>query len=282
MHERGACGCEVNFPGMQGPRLVQPGWKTGAGTSTAGRDFSGQGIPPTGNNGGNGQPTQSGGSSLPLFQENYVDGVVQVSVRLSSLYAAEWNKDHAKRHESGKCKCPVSFERYKPYDIENNQGKTPWYPIVRLFPTNTGTSDEDDGAMPDPTHNTHGSFGDDRTPVGHVARWAGDGPPGYLMDKIVGPVRPDASTYGGRPVDIQTVHYPGNDGLPIAGNPIVCGPFEQTELPSIVEFQQPEVNLAGFPIGAGPEGGSHAGDWETCSLNIRNSPTRRRRLSSEF
>lgn len=101
------------------------------------------------------------------------------------------------------------------------------------------------------------------------------------MDDILGPVRPDASIYGGHPVDIQTVHYPGN-GLQIAGNQTICGPFEQTGLPSIVEFQQPQVAIAGFPIGAGPEGQSHAGDWETCSLNFRNSPIRRRRLSSEF
>lgn len=145
MHERGACGCEVKFPAMQEPRLVQRAWATGAatetgsGASTAFHAFSDQGIHLGGNNGRgrNGQPTQSGGSSLPLFQENYVDGNIEVSVRLPSLYAAEWTNDHAKLHESGKCKCPVSFERYKPYDIENDQGKAPWLPTITLSPTNT-------------------------------------------------------------------------------------------------------------------------------------------------
>lgn len=136
--------------------------------------------------------------------------------------------------------------------------------------------------MPDSTHNTHGSFGDSRAPVGHVARWALNGPPGHLMDDILGPVRPDASTYGSRPVDIQTVHYPGNTSISTADNLIARDRFEQTGLPSIVEFQQPQVTIAGFPIGAGPEGESHAGDWDDCLLNCRGSSIRRRRLSSEF
>ncbi|KAI1118986.1 hypothetical protein F5Y14DRAFT_438442 [Nemania sp. NC0429] len=277
MHERGACGCDVKFPAMQGPRFVQRtstttgGYYTetapGVGTSTAGPAFYGRGgVPSMGNTGRNSQPTQyGGGTSLPLFQENYVDGHVEVSVRLPSLYAAEWTKDHAELHETGRCKCPVSFERYQPYDVENDQ-------------------DEGNGPTPDSTHHMRSSSGDDRAaPAGHVARWALNGPPGYLTDSILGPVRPDASTYGGRPVDIQTVHYPGtNNSLPVADNLVACGSTEQTEPPSIVEFQQPQVTIAGFPIGAGPEGESHAGDWENCSLNFRNSPVRRRRLSSEF
>lgn len=137
MHERGACGCEVKFPAMQGPRVVQRTWTTGeateisAGASTAGPVFPEQGIHSMGNNdrsGRNGQPTESGGPLLPLFQEKHVDGNLEVDVRLSSLYAAEWTKDHAKRHESGQCNCHVRFEIYKPYDIENDQGKTDGFP----------------------------------------------------------------------------------------------------------------------------------------------------------
>jgi hypothetical protein len=144
-------------------------------------------------------------------------------------------------------------------------------------------SDENDTPLPDSVREAQAAYMHNRTPVGHVARWAMDGAPGSLLDDILGPVRPDPSVYGGRPVDIQTMHY-HTEGLPIAGHPIAYGPPPDSGLPTMVEFAQPATTIAGFPIGAGPEGDSHAGDFETCSLysSLRTSPPRRRRLSSEF
>jgi hypothetical protein len=132
---------------------------------------------------------------------------------------------------------------------------------------------------------THNAYGYQQVPTGHAARWAYEAPPGYsLLDQILGPIRP-AAEYQGRPVDVQTMHYQ-NDDVPISGNPISPSEMEESELPSIVEYEQPETTIAGFPIGAGPEGDSHAGNFESCSLRSSSvdfqSPIMKRRLSSEF
>ncbi|KAJ1331071.1 hypothetical protein MN608_04527 [Microdochium nivale] len=52
--------------------------------------------------------THNGGDDDQRQQQPHL----RVSIRLPSLYAAEWTQDHRLRHESGHCKCPVSFERY--------------------------------------------------------------------------------------------------------------------------------------------------------------------------
>ncbi|KAI1740036.1 hypothetical protein F4680DRAFT_458758 [Xylaria scruposa] len=315
MHERGACGCPVRFPFLMHPRVVQ---RSTAFTGEDGFDDAGASAPPGFFAAGQQaiQPGRDDGTSIPLFQEAQVGKSFEVAVRLPSLYAAEWTSDHAKLHESGQCKCPVSFERYKPSYIGNFEVLCPdeeYSPEIGQAWTGYSTSlfREDGHLAPapaaSPSHPTdagtssHGKNPvehirnqDDhgRVPPGHVARWSMEAPPGSLLDEILGPLKHDPCVYGGRPADIQTVHYPTN-GIPIAGSPIVCGPFADSErqLPSIVDFQQPPITLAGLPIGAGPEGQSHAGDFDACSLKSSStqstitedySPVRRRRLSSEF
>ncbi|KAI0974323.1 hypothetical protein F4678DRAFT_486196 [Xylaria arbuscula] len=325
MHERGVCDCEVKFPGLTEPRLIKRSSTAGdeketSPASNGAGPSAGDSVSAAANHHtGNTQTTSSNttghseGSSIPIYAEAKVGDNVEVAVRMTSLYGAEWTKDHAKLHESGKCKCPVSFERYKPLHVGYDQDETDspgldfsdspeqirktGHDLPSLkdshsyrAPTTTGTSFSSDArtwsagrsfAADDPFH----PYGRDWIPDGQIARWASEGPqgPGSLLDQILGPVEPDASVYGGHPVDIQTMHYPKN-GVPIAGNPIVCGTSQANALPSIVEYPQPKKTLAGFPIGAGPEGESHAGDFETCSLHssYEDSPVSMRRLSSEF
>ncbi|KAI0539991.1 hypothetical protein GGR58DRAFT_523507 [Xylaria digitata] len=323
MHERGACDCEVKFPALQQPRLIQrpsivadenaapmtvP--RAAAGVAAGGSAPSEQDLSPKTNNAGSHRITKStppergvDKATIPLFQEARIGDSVEVAVRLTSLYGAEWTKDHAKLHHSGQCNCPVRFESYKPQDIDypqyEHQGpkldysdspdqtqKTgydshPNPPLTAASPygSDTRASSIDNNSTDGPNY----IFGHERVPGGHVARWAMEGPQGSLLDEILGPIRPDASLYGGRPVDIQTVHYRPS-GIPISGDPIACGTSRKSDLPSIVEFQQPRTTIAGFPIGAGPEGESHAGDFESCSLQstYEESPVKMRRLSSEF
>ncbi|KAI3342638.1 hypothetical protein F4824DRAFT_494436 [Ustulina deusta] len=316
MHERGACDCEVKFPGLQQPRLVKRSsivGDEGATASTitagasAGTSAGGSALYP--------QATQSNipgrgeGPAVPLYAEARVGDNVEVAVRLTSLYGAEWTKDHAKLHESGKCECPVSFERYKPldidYDYDENDSPELDHSVSPDQTRNTkhhlsSPKDSYDPKAPviaTPSYEAHARtpsndknfadgprypHGHNQIPTGHIARWAVDGPQGSLLDQILGPIEPDAPRYGGHPVDIQTMHYPQR-GIPISGNPIVCGTSQGSGLPSIVEYQQPKRTLAGFPIGAGPEGESHAGDFETCSLQSgsEGSPVKMRRLSDE-
>ncbi|KAK5624723.1 hypothetical protein RRF57_000439 [Xylaria bambusicola] len=332
MHERGACGCEVIFPGLQRPRLVKRSSivddenttssttkvAAGAGTSAGTPTFTAHTTQP--NYLGRGK-----GVETPLYRETAVGGNVEVAVRLGSLYGAEWTEDHAKLHESGKCKCPVSFERYKPLDTsdyqdeDNGFGRDYSEPLNQTWGTQydlsssmnnhnpkasaavtpaytayAGTSSANKNVTHDsqyrPVYNRLPSgpvaqypHGYSQTLAGDFARWAAGGPQRSLLDEILGPTNPDVSWYGERTWDAQTMHY-SNVGTPIAGAPIACGTVQDSTLSSSVEFPQPERTIAGFPIGAGPEGESHAGDFETCFLNLNttDSPVKIRRLSSEF
>ncbi|KAI0430207.1 hypothetical protein F5Y09DRAFT_356214 [Xylaria sp. FL1042] len=303
MHERGACDCEVKFPGLQQPRLIKRSSiveeRATASTTKAGHfAISERNVPPTTRyNAGNPQitrsniPRQSEWSAVPMYTEARVGDNVEVAVRLTSLYGAEWTKDHAKLHDSGKCKCPVSFERYKPLNINDDTDEdespgigysdspdqvqktsydvsSPTYSYKLKAPMTAIPSYASDVRTPSIDKNLgadpHFPHGYDQIAAGDIARWAVDGPQGSLLDHILGPIGPDTSKYGGCPVDIQTMHYP-KTGIPISGNPIACETSQESGLRSIVEYQQPEKTLAGFPIGAGPEGESHAGDFDACS-----------------
>lgn len=139
--------------------------------------------------------------------------------------------------------------------------------------------------------------------VGQTARWSMYPPHLSILDEILGPIDHLAITNQththhhdatGRPVDIQTAHY-YPDNVPISGNPIVDGP-SYSNIPTIVEYSQPSITIAGFPLGAGPEGQSHAGDFEACkrpysdneefviyfSTDDEDAEPVRRRRSNEF
>lgn len=117
MHERGACPCDVVFPNLMGPRVV--GQNSG-GTATGHDD--GQGI--TGEGAG-GEPVQRQGgsaggrgrpSAVPQIYEETVDqnGRSRVTVRLPSLYGAEWRDDHAALHRDRTCRCALAdFATYR-------------------------------------------------------------------------------------------------------------------------------------------------------------------------
>ncbi|KAJ3563458.1 hypothetical protein NPX13_g8189 [Xylaria arbuscula] len=269
MHERGACDCEVRFPGIWQPRLIKRSstMEDGSGTPTSTRATAGA-CTSAGSSAFLSQANQSShlgqgdGLAVPMYVQTQVGDKVEVAVRLSSLYGAEWIKDHAKLHESGKCSCSVSFERYKPdYDQGDNDfpepdhsqlQNQPWYPMNSRNPTApapvsppynpyVGTSSI--------AENSTNAF--NQTPPGHVARWAGEAPQGSLLDEILGPVRPDASAYRGRPVDIQTVHF-SNIGTPIAGNPIVCGALRARSL-RLLSFTRQKEPLPDFLLAPVPK-----------------------------
>ena len=86
MHERGVCGCDVQFPGiLYTPRV------------------SGD------------VAVEKGKASVPApYTETTREGEHHVSVRISGLYAAEWIADHKKLHETGACKCGISFNPFQP------------------------------------------------------------------------------------------------------------------------------------------------------------------------
>ncbi len=116
MHERGVCGCPVNFPHLIRPRLV--GSTTAAATghdNNTGQEDNGQEK----------QETVNPAVVPPLVEESTDDDgrLQQISVRLPSLFAYEWVQDHRARHEAGQCACPADFRTY-PEVIEANRHST--------------------------------------------------------------------------------------------------------------------------------------------------------------
>ncbi|KAJ2974526.1 hypothetical protein NUW58_g8631 [Xylaria curta] len=126
MHERGACDCEVQFPALLQPRVVRRSSAVteedeaaattengvDAGTSTTDYALLQGELSPMSSCDIDRPSTQQNTSdqaekaTIPLFQESQVGEKVEIAVRLSSLYAAEWTGDHAELHKSGQCHCP--------------------------------------------------------------------------------------------------------------------------------------------------------------------------------
>ncbi|EPE05800.1 hypothetical protein F503_08331 [Ophiostoma piceae UAMH 11346] len=134
MHERGACGCETIFPYLIRPRIIGGGELTASGSSHEGTaaDLD------TGGDGG-GEMTLTGDSTCsavnsallagdddtvpPILCEAVdVAGRSVVSVRLPSLYAAEWATDHRERHGAGLCVCRVDCRTYGQASQGNTEG----------------------------------------------------------------------------------------------------------------------------------------------------------------
>ncbi|KAH6650297.1 hypothetical protein F5144DRAFT_479425 [Chaetomium tenue] len=139
LHERGACGCEVIFPGLlTTPRVIG---HTSVAESPASSSTTGSAYHITPANDSDATPnliattasskesqgqTEQGGlvdtasstaaGQIPaLFAEGVTStGEHRVAVRLPGLYAAEWKSDHAALHKSGKCTCAATFTPYKP------------------------------------------------------------------------------------------------------------------------------------------------------------------------
>lgn len=121
MHERGVCGCETVFPYLIRPRVIGScdggieeqgvtGCKDGHGHG--GHDEHGESDVWTGSRQDNTETTEI---QLPplLCEATDPGGRPVVSVRLPSLYAAEWVVDHRARHDAGLCHCRVDFRTYQ-------------------------------------------------------------------------------------------------------------------------------------------------------------------------
>lgn len=122
LHERGACGCDVYFPGLlTTPRVIGDSVTSDATTPVASSTFAADdqesyrntSTPTaTGSNAGYTESSQHGvGSHVPAIYSEAVtsSGEHRVTIRLPSLYAAEWLADHRALHAAGKCSCNADF-----------------------------------------------------------------------------------------------------------------------------------------------------------------------------
>ncbi|CAK7205915.1 hypothetical protein SEUCBS139899_008695 [Sporothrix eucalyptigena] len=111
MHERGVCGCETVFPYLIRPRVIGS-CGGGGGVEGFGYEDHEHAVELEGSG-----PNDASPNSVqlpPLLCEAMDDvGRAVVSVRLPSLYAAEWVADHRARHDEGLCRCNVDFRTYQ-------------------------------------------------------------------------------------------------------------------------------------------------------------------------
>ena len=140
MHERGACGCDVSFPGLLNTPRVIGGEAASDTSSSAATPASTSAeeveVPATAmstvavaSSASDGQPegsktaaekattsaSASDGRVPAIFSEAVnSSGEHHVAVRLPGLYAAEWRDDHRALHEAGKCTCKVDFAPFQP------------------------------------------------------------------------------------------------------------------------------------------------------------------------
>ncbi|KAK3904614.1 hypothetical protein C8A05DRAFT_13507 [Staphylotrichum tortipilum] len=138
LHERGVCGCEVAFPGLlTTPRVIgdatpaadiapvpsTPGAATPRTAIDDGEWSKPKAIAATGEDSADKeqQETAQGDARVPaLFSEAVTEtGERRVTVRLSSLYAAEWQADHRALHDAGKCNCKTTFTPFQPQISDN-------------------------------------------------------------------------------------------------------------------------------------------------------------------
>ncbi|KAI1761855.1 hypothetical protein GGR53DRAFT_533176 [Hypoxylon sp. FL1150] len=193
----------------------------------------------------------SGHQLAPLFEErkDVAHQKPVVSIRMPSLYGAEWLQDHKVLHQEGRCSCAVRFERYEspempivdeagprvPKDINNLADFSQHYPQASTSNGGPATTDENSAQ-----NHMANSMPHVTTQPGHPARWACS--PENVNDGNTGEGASGSSSglasYASHPVDMQTAWY------------------NQTEVP-----------LAGLPIGAGPEGDSHMPSFGDCELN---------------
>ncbi|KAK3939666.1 hypothetical protein QBC46DRAFT_436950 [Diplogelasinospora grovesii] len=105
LHERGACGCDVVFPGL----LTRPRVVGGGGGD---RDDQAESIPAIYEE----TITKAGDlSNNEIVLSNTTnDNKRYVAVRIPSLFAAEWLADHAPVHREGRCSCPANFDPFRP------------------------------------------------------------------------------------------------------------------------------------------------------------------------
>ena len=127
LHIRGACGCEVSFPGiLYTPRAIGgetapsgPSHPAASSRETDNASVSVAGTPieaePININKAASTTSESEARIPAIFSEAITSsGDRHIAIRLPGLYAAEWRDDHRAQHEAGHCTCPIDPAPYEP------------------------------------------------------------------------------------------------------------------------------------------------------------------------
>ncbi|KAK3393220.1 hypothetical protein B0H63DRAFT_530905 [Podospora didyma] len=152
LHERGACGCEVVFPGLlTKPRVIgdvagDADVEEQISGSSSGRnqqpqkkkgESSKQTTAKTSHNGNGKGKRKTTDPIPPLYSETTINKGTDsaerhVAIRLPSLYAAEWTADHRALHKAGRCKCPADFRHSCP-EVEEQDMDAAELDLLRAY-----------------------------------------------------------------------------------------------------------------------------------------------------
>lgn len=286
MHERGVCGCEVQFPDLFRPRVVGRSQPVEARESShAASNEAGEGrgdgeveaaLPRVGGN------DKAGARKVPaLYQETTTttttlrggDGKPEVAIRIPSFYGAEWVDEHRQLHLKGSCKCSGDFSSYQtptsyrtaptsPAEMSREQA-------VRMAHSRSLQSQNIyDGASPpyaSPEEQERRAHTTQQNSTDHPYR----GRPPHEGRRTTGPPTPQRSPGAIYEVDpARSTNALYNFACAEGAEITSCADFQS------VEFPGPEdvLPLVGLPMGAGPEGPAglpHTGDFVSCVLHAR-------------
>ncbi|KAJ4296135.1 hypothetical protein N0V88_004838 [Collariella sp. IMI 366227] len=285
LHERGACGCEVTFPGLlhttrvigetdlvegsqsttdqghlallsteehQNESSMSKALVVSAESSRAESRLS---IPRS--------TASDGHKKIPaIFTETITEDQHRIAIRLPSLYAAEWQADHRALHEAGKCSCPIDFAPFRP-QIPDEELTPEDREVLRQFremeeAANVNSQNNaPDHSQLDPEaeriagiHKAFGAF----TMEGESSR---------------------ANTQGLPLEQVQMTGYGAEQGAAAAGDETGRGKMADDEgVPPQQQQFMPAIPLCGLPMGAGSEGVSHMPSWMDCRLRTGGASER--------
>ncbi|KAI0842283.1 hypothetical protein F5Y06DRAFT_259434 [Hypoxylon sp. FL0890] len=240
----------------------------------------------------------------PLFEERETLGKkLEVSVRMLSLYGAEWTHDHAELHRTGRCKCEIKFDKYPaqymPLLKEARESESCCNEHCNHNAAGV-TSQSHDNSNTAPTSSIPISQSDGvlRSSTMSTSR-ANTNPTSYENPTTSGLLPTIAQTAQAQPQpqvpapDYTGYFYtPGQQGSATTpssptfrtqpGQPArwACSPYDtssadpsssaaETSRPvdmQTVWYDQRDTPIAGLPVGAGPEGDSHMPPFEDCEL----------------
>ncbi|KAI0147985.1 hypothetical protein F4776DRAFT_292968 [Hypoxylon sp. NC0597] len=228
----------------------------------------------------------------PLFEEREVSGKkLEVSVRMPSIYGAEWVQDHAELHHSGRCKCEIKFEKYEAkymslleesvHDPEYGSNRSAAVggaeDSLQLYGNGNCTSNET-------THTPTASLSPKNK--GSAGYYSYTAPSRTAAEKIVEPPTEPRIPAPAYPGPFYSIGQQGSATSPSSpmfstepGRPArwACSPYDTgassgaQSAPRPVDMQtiwydMREMPIAGLPVGAGPEGDSHMPAFEKCDL----------------
>ncbi|KAH8891899.1 hypothetical protein GQ53DRAFT_806300 [Thozetella sp. PMI_491] len=263
IHERGACGCNIIFPGTE----YQP-WVSEPPIGVRREDAGGPALSAT-------TRLQSQRFIPPLYRAELArDGRPAASIRVSGLCAAEWLIDHRELHRTGQCECPADFSTFRAAISENGLDRDEQDLLQKYRDQQMAEPGQPFDTTEQPFATGKGdSAGEDSSIEGST-----------IEDNTIenGPVEDSievSSGTGASANTIATIRRPLGNTADNTLSPWRSMSRQHAGETNHWSTEGESYGIAGLPLGAGPEGKLHMPDfYAECTLG-RRPPHRRHSFS---